>query len=189
VRIASRPPERTSSAAAAFAFAASEDAALACSLDGGPFAPCASCSSFDRLKPGRHTLRVRGTDRAGNLGDVRSASWTVVFATAFDWAPAAPAPGQVVVFTNRSVGAVAHDWDLDGDGRCGDGRAATARRAFAAEARYRVRLRGRHASGATDTVTRQVVVSRQAPAPGAGAGGRPKASLTVAPASPLAGER
>lgn len=52
----------------AFGFGADEAASFACSLDGKPFAPCASPLKL-RAGLGRHSLRVRATDRAGNVDE------------------------------------------------------------------------------------------------------------------------
>ncbi len=49
-----------------FSLSAEPGADLACSLDGGGFAPCASGVSFPGLAPGEHVLVVRATDAAGN---------------------------------------------------------------------------------------------------------------------------
>jgi DNA-directed RNA polymerase specialized sigma24 family protein len=53
---------------ATFRFRASEDdATLECSLDRRPFAACASPWTVTYLRNGRHTLRVRAEDLAGNV--------------------------------------------------------------------------------------------------------------------------
>jgi hypothetical protein len=38
-----------------------------CKLDGRAFAPCGSPKTYRKLKPGRHTVKVRATDEVGNL--------------------------------------------------------------------------------------------------------------------------
>jgi hypothetical protein len=48
------------------AVTADEPASYECSLDEGGYRPCGPTVSFDGLRPGRHTLLVRATDRAGN---------------------------------------------------------------------------------------------------------------------------
>jgi hypothetical protein len=49
-----------------FAFKSSEPHSLfQCKLDGGRFRPCSARQTF-RLEPGRHVVRVRATDSAGN---------------------------------------------------------------------------------------------------------------------------
>ena len=45
---------------------ANEPAGFACSLDGGPFAPCAVTATFTGLTRGTHTLAARATDLVGN---------------------------------------------------------------------------------------------------------------------------
>jgi hypothetical protein len=37
-----------------------------CSLDSKPFKPCTSPKTYKRLQPGRHKIRVRGTDPSDN---------------------------------------------------------------------------------------------------------------------------
>ncbi len=71
--------------AAALAFASDEaDAAFACSLDGAPFAACASATRLRGLADGAHTLRVRAVDVVGHVDPTPAArSWSV------DTAPAA----------------------------------------------------------------------------------------------------
>ncbi|HEV8638763.1 MAG TPA: DUF4082 domain-containing protein [Chloroflexota bacterium] len=64
---------------ATFAFSSTEaGATFACSLDGAPFAPCASPVSFTALSEGSHTFAVRATDPAGNTDpSPASSTWTV----------------------------------------------------------------------------------------------------------------
>lgn len=50
-----------------FSYTASESASYECSLDGAPFTPCDSPSSFSNLHPGWHVFAVRATDAAGNV--------------------------------------------------------------------------------------------------------------------------
>ena len=45
-----------------FTFSSEPGATFACSIDGGPFAPCTSPAGFGGLAPGTHTLTVRGTE-------------------------------------------------------------------------------------------------------------------------------
>ena len=61
-----------------FTAGADGDAAIACSLDGGAFAACASPAAFN-LPAGPHELRVRATDGAGN-GATETRGWTVACA-------------------------------------------------------------------------------------------------------------
>lgn len=54
-------PSRTKDRTPTFRFTASEPVAnVQCKVDAAPFAACASPHTTKRLKPGRHTLRVRG---------------------------------------------------------------------------------------------------------------------------------
>ncbi|MBI3555227.1 MAG: hypothetical protein HY074_03050, partial [Deltaproteobacteria bacterium] len=62
---------------ATFTFAANESATFECSLDGGVFQSCVSPFSDTGLAEGQHTLGLRPTDVAGNVGSVVSYLWTV----------------------------------------------------------------------------------------------------------------
>lgn len=55
------------SRSAKFWFSSSESGgSFLCRLDAKPFKPCTSPKSYRRLKPGRHTFRVKALDAAGN---------------------------------------------------------------------------------------------------------------------------
>jgi hypothetical protein len=60
------PAPQVSGSADGFTLGAEPGAALACSLDGGPFEACVSGVSYQGLAPGDHVLVVRATDAAGN---------------------------------------------------------------------------------------------------------------------------
>ena len=76
--IDSAPAALVNTATATFAFSASEPATFGCSLDGGPFAPCAASFTTPPLADGPHTLEARATDAAGNVeGSPAGQSWTV----------------------------------------------------------------------------------------------------------------
>ena len=66
------PPETTATTTAldggswTVLLGADEPAGFACSLDGGPYAPCAVTATFTGLTHGTHTLAARATDLAGN---------------------------------------------------------------------------------------------------------------------------
>ena len=63
---------------ATFAFAASEPGRLQCSLDGAPFATCATPRTLTSLALGAHRFEVRSVDRAGNVDATPAARrWTV----------------------------------------------------------------------------------------------------------------
>ncbi len=76
------PPPLTSSSTASFVFSATERrSSYQCSLDGAKFRKCRSPLRFEGLRVGRHILKVRATDRAGNAD--RSAA-------RYPWQVAAP---------------------------------------------------------------------------------------------------
>jgi bacillolysin len=67
-RITSGPQSPTRSRRATFRFTATEaDSTFLCSLDGRAFRSCKSPKRYTGLSRGRHTLRVKAKDRAGNV--------------------------------------------------------------------------------------------------------------------------
>ena len=78
-RITSGPASPTRSRRAKLRFASTEaGSTFLCSLDGKPFAPCSSPKRYKGLSRGRHTFRVRATDRAGNVdGTPASRVWRI----------------------------------------------------------------------------------------------------------------
>ncbi|QDE91756.1 hypothetical protein BHS06_23765 [Myxococcus xanthus] len=85
------PASRGGNRTATFEYGASEeDVTYECSLNGGPFEPCRD--SYD-VGEGQHTLRVRATDRAGNVDSTPAAySWTVELTRAFAGGGCSTAP-------------------------------------------------------------------------------------------------
>jgi hypothetical protein len=81
VTITSRPSDPSSSTGASFGFSVSPaNAAAACSLDGGPYVPCAGPTSYSGLAEGAHVFRARASGPAGSsagTGPVSSVTWTV----------------------------------------------------------------------------------------------------------------
>ena len=70
------PRNPSSLRAATFTFTAEPGVTFSCALDVNDFRLCTSPQSFDRLRPGPHTFRVRATDPVGNTSTT-SHSWTV----------------------------------------------------------------------------------------------------------------
>jgi hypothetical protein len=60
-----------------FKFTLNEPGSAECSLDGAPFAACASPAATGVLAPGAHSFSVRGTDLAGNRGPAATRGWSV----------------------------------------------------------------------------------------------------------------
>ena len=88
--ITASPSNPTSSAAASFAFTATESGStFECALDGGGFSSCTSPRSYSGLGDGSHTFQVRATDGLGNT-DATPASFTWTIDTA---APSASITG------------------------------------------------------------------------------------------------
>lgn len=69
----------TTSKSATFGFKASEaGATFTCSLDNGPFTPCAGTKTYSNLGIGTHTFRVRATDLSSNTDSTPAVrTWTV----------------------------------------------------------------------------------------------------------------
>jgi RNA polymerase sigma factor (sigma-70 family) len=78
VRFAVAPSGTTTSTAATITFTADESpVTFACALDNAPFVACISPASYSKLAAGQHTLSVRATDAAGNVGGPTTTSWTI----------------------------------------------------------------------------------------------------------------
>lgn len=77
--IVSGPTGLVNSSSATFTFGATESGVtFACSLDGAAFAACGSPATFNGLRDGSHTLRVRATDAAGNTDPTPAqATWRI----------------------------------------------------------------------------------------------------------------
>ncbi|GAB3680879.1 right-handed parallel beta-helix repeat-containing protein [Angustibacter aerolatus] len=58
-------------------FTASEAATFSCRYDSTAWAACTSPVSYDGVGEGSHTVQVRATDAAGNVGAVQQATWKV----------------------------------------------------------------------------------------------------------------
>jgi hypothetical protein len=56
---------------------AGEPVRFECSLDGVPFSTCAPGIAYVDLEAGPHTVRIRATDKAGNMGPEASVTFTV----------------------------------------------------------------------------------------------------------------
>jgi len=76
VRFKAKPPARTRSRRARFAFKSERGAAFRCKLDGKPFRSCSSPKTFS-VGRGAHKLVVRARDRVGNLGPAKTHRWKV----------------------------------------------------------------------------------------------------------------
>jgi hypothetical protein len=75
--IGSKPPKKTKSKKASFAFSASEASTFKCSLDGAAFDACTSPKTYSVGK-GKHVFTVFAKDAAGNVDDSPATyAWTV----------------------------------------------------------------------------------------------------------------
>ena len=101
--IDSPPPASTIETNATFTFSADElGAKFECSLDGAPFAECASPKEYTGLALGQHTFNVRATDAAGNTGSPTDYVWTIE-EPADITAPDTQITGQPVKDTNNTA--------------------------------------------------------------------------------------
>ena len=78
--ITSGPPALTNNPQATFTFTSTQaGGGYLCSLDGGPFAPCASPFTTDPLADGKHNFQVKAYDAAGNMDKsaAKAKAWTV----------------------------------------------------------------------------------------------------------------
>jgi parallel beta-helix repeat protein len=103
--ITGHPAASTTSTTASFTFNGSDETTAAasltfqCSLNGAPFAACASPRAYSGVPAGPHTFRVRASDAAGNVdGTPASFSWTVLDSTA----PITSITGQPVATTTST---------------------------------------------------------------------------------------
>ncbi|MCY4724744.1 Ig-like domain-containing protein [Nocardioides sp. STR2] len=76
VTVTQRPTGVTSIPESRFVFTTSEPGVVECQVDGGPWQVCSS--PFDPVLPdGAHSVRIRVTDAADNVGQTAVMSWTV----------------------------------------------------------------------------------------------------------------
>ncbi len=81
VRIVKAPAPHSNSGSAAFEFEGTDGLSaisrLECSVDGGPYAACASPQSYQGLAAGDHRFSVIGIDSAGNRSAPASHAWSI----------------------------------------------------------------------------------------------------------------
>lgn len=76
-QLSGAPNSPTKSASASISISGEPGASYECTLDGAGWQTCASPAQFTALTEGQHTLAVRQTDPAGNVGTAAQAQWTV----------------------------------------------------------------------------------------------------------------
>jgi hypothetical protein len=76
VKITSSPPREGAGTTAVFAFTGTPGGSYECSLDGGPWKPCASGHDFGPARPGDHRFQVR-EKLGGKTSAPASYRWTV----------------------------------------------------------------------------------------------------------------
>lgn len=73
------PKAKSTSTTAKFKFTSDEaGSSFQCKLDKGKFKKCASPKTYKKLKPGKHTFKVKATDQAGNVSAVVTRLFTVL---------------------------------------------------------------------------------------------------------------
>ena len=106
--ISSGPPTVSGSSSASFTFSSTEPGVtLTCSLDSTTtYTACSSPKTYPGLSNGNHTVRVRGTDAAGNVATSDPFTWKVQVAPpiVLAWSNPAGLPNPV---TSGVVGAFA----------------------------------------------------------------------------------
>ncbi|WNG51453.1 DUF4215 domain-containing protein [Archangium minus] len=92
-----KPDSSTENTTAEFTYSSNEtDVTYECELDGQGWAPCASTYT---VTPGQHTLRVRATDKAGNVDPSPAEyTWTVTEPVTEPEPPPEPPAGEPPVF-------------------------------------------------------------------------------------------
>ena len=115
-----------------------------------PWCGCGREQTNGLTAVGETTLRVNGLPSAD-----------------FTWSPASPVAGDSVDLISTSTdfeGPLATlSWDLDGDGRFGDGSEPQVRQPFPEPGTYEIGLRVTDSDGRVSTVRKQVVVAALAP--------------------------
>ena len=79
VTIKKAPKAKSTNTTAKFVFSANEAGSkFKCKLDKKAFANCQSPKTYKKLKPGKHTFKVKATDAAGNVSAVVTRKFTVL---------------------------------------------------------------------------------------------------------------
>ena len=118
--------------------------------------------AFD--SPGEHVvrLRVQQTNGKSAISERRVRANGLPVAD-FTWNPSRPVAGESLELVSTSTDfegpLTAISWDLDGDGKFGDGSASRIRQPFAAPGTYDVGLRVTDSDGAVSTVRKRVTVA------------------------------
>jgi len=79
VTIKKAPKAKSTNTTAKFVFSSNESGSkFKCKLDNKAFANCKSPKTYKKLKPGKHTFKVKATDAAGNVSAVVTRKFTVL---------------------------------------------------------------------------------------------------------------
>ena len=117
--ITSGPSGTVATAAASFAFSATESGSFECKLDAGDWEACASPKSYSGLGEGAHSLSVRATDAVGNVDPTpASRTWTVDTVapdTSITTGPSGTVASSAASFEFSATEPGALECKLDGD--------------------------------------------------------------------------
>ena len=108
------PASPTSSTSASIGFTAEANATFTCSVDGAAYSPCTTPKTLSGLTEGAHSLAVKATDQAGNVGTAATANWTVD-------TTAPPEPqlsGVPASITNNTSASISFAWQPDATFTC-----------------------------------------------------------------------
>ncbi|MDP2708998.1 MAG: lamin tail domain-containing protein, partial [bacterium] len=112
ITILSGPPDTASSTTASFQFSSSEsETAYQCRFDANAFETCSASTTAASLIEGNHSLEVKGTDPAGNIGSSTIKTWLVDLTAATSTMASLDASYEATGFTVAWSGE-----DADGSG-------------------------------------------------------------------------
>jgi len=95
------PPVTTARTEATISFTGDAGVTFSCSVDGGPFSTCTSPNTRTGLALGVHSLAVKATDAAGNVGETATGTWTVQVPLNPPSTPTS-APAKTVVYSSAT---------------------------------------------------------------------------------------
>ena len=159
------PSGTTTATTASLTFTASETATFECNLDGTGWTACTSPADYTALADGAHTVQIRATDAAGNVGPVVSRSWTV------DTTAPSIVISSIPAFTNSlsatftvTIGADATVYSCTLDGKSQPTNKCTGTNTFTVQAgAHTYAVTANDALGNTQTVTANWTVDQTAP--------------------------
>jgi PKD repeat protein len=136
--------------------------------------------------PGTHTVRMRAEQTNGRTAESQTSVRVNGLPSAdFTWSPSSPTAGNAADLISTSSDfegpLAALSWDLDGDGRFGDGSEAQIRQPFPQPGTYEIGLRVTDSDGRVSTVRKQLVVGATPPRGSESSGGTSPITPTPRP--------